>query len=196
MYDLARPFFNTGQTISMDNFYTSPECAILLRENGLYLCGMLRGNQMMLPKWVLISKAEAKSMPHGYYRQAVCKDKGMAVFSWNDGSPVHILTTADGTERDSVKQCIGTKCQKFAVPIAVPRYNHGMQAIDCFDQLMKLFSLAQHHIMKKYYHKLFLILIDFALVNAWIHFCLTNNMCGRVRQEAPEQILSQTVLKP
>jgi hypothetical protein len=53
-----------------------------------------------------------------------------------------------------------------------------MQAVDRFDQLVKLFSLAMRHNMKKYYHKLTLSLMDTAMVNGWVHFDLVNGAKG------------------
>ena len=49
-----------------------------------------------------------------------------------------------------------------------------MQAVDQFDRLVSLFSLAKQHAFKKYYNKLAMGLLDFALTNAEIHYFLVN----------------------
>jgi hypothetical protein len=65
----------------------------------------------------------------------------LAAFSWIDGNAVHLLTTADGTEKSKVTRRVGSEQQQYAAPVAVPRYNKGMQAIDRFDQLLSCFHL-------------------------------------------------------
>ena len=60
--------------------------------------------------------------------------------------------------------------KKVRAPTSIKRYNHGMQAVDWFDQLLSLFSLAKRHPFKKYYNKLAMALLDIALVNAEQHF--------------------------
>ena len=54
--------------------------------------------------------------------------------------------------------------------MAVKKFNHGMQAVDRFDQLMSLFPLAQRHPFKKWYKKLAMALLDYGLVNAEQHY--------------------------
>ena len=49
-----------------------------------------------------------------------------------------------------------------------------MQGVDRFDQLLLLFSMAKTHSFKKYYVKLEMGLLDFALTNAEIHFFMAN----------------------
>ena len=93
---------------------------------------------------------------------------------WVNGTPVHLLTTADGTGVDAVTRRVGQEKKRVTAPIAVKRYNRGMQGVDRFDQLMSLFSLAKRHQFKKYYHKLTLGLMDFALTNAELHYFLAN----------------------
>jgi hypothetical protein len=55
-----------------------------------------------------------------------------------------------------------------------------MQAVDRFDQLNQLFSLAKRHKFQKYYNKLTMALLDIALVNAEQHYFMVE---GRVRRD-------------
>ena len=102
------------------------------------------------------------------------KDTGLVAFGWLDGNPVHFLTTADGTDRSSVLRRVKDRRNQIKAPSAIPKYNHGMQAVDRFDQLVSLYSMAKRHSFKKYYNKLTMALVDIALVNAEIHFFLAN----------------------
>mmetsp|Transcript_2712 Transcript_2712/g.3856 ORF Transcript_2712/g.3856 Transcript_2712/m.3856 type:complete len:114 (-) Transcript_2712:775-1116(-) len=98
----------------------------------------------------------------------------MVAMGWVDRNPVHLLTTVDGTKGSSVKRRIRSQVQTVIAPLAVRRFNHGMQGVDRFDQLVSLFSLAKQHCFKKYYNKLAMGLLDFALVNAELHFFMEN----------------------
>ena len=44
-----------------------------------------------------------------------------------------------------------------------------MQAVDQFNKLMSLFSLAQAHAFTKYYKKNEMVLMDFVLVNSYLN---------------------------
>ena len=56
-------------------------------------------------------------------------------FEWNDGCPVHLLTTADGGGLSRVQCCIGFQMTIVQAPVAIGKYNHAMQATNCHDQL-------------------------------------------------------------
>ena len=57
---------------------------------------------------------------------------------------------------------------------AIRKFNHGMHGVDRFDLLVSLFSLAKQHSFRKYYNKLTMGLLDFALVNAELHYFMAN----------------------
>ena len=85
-----------------------------------------------------------------------------------------VLTTADGTAVSCVFRQVGRKRVPVKAPLAVPRYNKTMQAVDRVDQLMRLFALTKTHKLKKWYRQFMLSLIDMAIVNADIHYHLKN----------------------
>ena len=128
----------------------------------------------MLPKAIVYTKAEARNNPRGQIKVAVEKDTGLVAFGWLDGNPVHFLTTADGTDLSSVVRRVKDRQRRIKAPSAIRKYNHGMQAVDRFDQLVSLYAMAKRHSFKKYYNKLTMALVDIALVNAEIHFFLAN----------------------
>ena len=110
---------------------------------------------------------------------ATSQDPPLVAFSWLDGNPVNFLTTADGTEQSEVNRRIARDKKKVPAPAAVARYNRNMQAVDRFDQLNQLFSLAKRHKFQKYYNKLTMALLDIALVNAEQHYFMVD---GRIRR--------------
>lgn len=172
--DMCKPWYNTGRVVNMDNYYTSPAAFIELRNNGLFARGTCRSDRRMFPKTVLFTKPEAKKVGRGGMKLATNTSNGLVAIGWVDGNPVHFLTSADGTKESSVQRKVNNKSQTVKAPTAIMNYNHGMQAVDRFDQLMSLFSLAQRHAFKKYYNKLTMGLMDFALVNAEIHHYLVH----------------------
>ena len=99
---------------------------------------------------------------------------GIVAMGWVDGNPVHFLTSADGTEQTTVNRRVGSVVSTVRAPAAIRRFNHGMQGVDRFDQLVSLFSLAKQHAFKKYYNKLAMGLLDFALVNAELHYFMAH----------------------
>ena len=44
-----------------------------------------------------------------------------------------------------------------------------MQAVDQFNHLISLFSFGESHTFRKYYKKIAIVLMDFVLVNAYLH---------------------------
>ena len=172
--DMALPWFNTGRVLNMDNYYTSPMAFMELRKNGLYCRGTCRSNRRYFPEVVQYTKVEARKSGRGSMKVATNSENGMVAMGWVDGNPVHFLTTADGTESSVVRRRVQSEVQVLHAPIAIKHYNHGMQGVDRFDQLVALYSLAKNHCFKKYYNKLAMGLLDFALTNAEIHYFMAN----------------------
>eukprot|EP00978_Attheya_sp_CCMP212_P039235 scaffold202291_cov38-Attheya_sp.AAC.1 len=106
----------------------------------------------------------------------------MSIFGWNDGCGVHMISTADGTEIGSVTRQIKAVSKVISAPKVVKRYNDGMQGVDHHDQLRTLFSLATRHQFRKYYVTLIMALIDFALVNAHIHYHMAHPQLKRHKE--------------
>lgn len=172
--DMCKPYFHTGRVVNMDNYYTSPEVAYCLVKNNLYMRGTCRTNRKGFPVGVVFSKSDAGKLERGETKVMMDHGKGITAYGWLDGNPVHFLTTADGNSMATVYRRIGREKKNVPAPIAVKKYNKGMQAVDRHDQLRKTFSLAERHGFKKYYVKMALGIMDMVLVNSWIHYKLVN----------------------
>ena len=107
---------------------------------------------------------------------AVNKEHGICAYGWLDCKAVHLMSTADGTGQSSVLRKIGKVKKKVNAPKALPRYNKAMQAVDRADQLLQLFSMTDRHHFKKWYKQFFLAILDFALLNADIHYHTVNKV--------------------
>ena len=171
---LCKCIKGTGVVVNMDNLYSSPEVFIRLKEMGIYARGTFRSNRNNLPSFIKFSKKETLKLPRGCFRQATNAEHNLSCYAWNDKNPVHILSSADGTEVDKTQRRIKSKKIDVLCPVAVKRYNLGMQGVDQFNKLLTLFSLAKLK-FDKYYKKIAMVLLDFAITNAYLHFQIAND---------------------
>ena len=97
----------------MDRYYTSPEVFLELQKQGLYARGTCMTNRRMFAKVVTFTEAEARKEKRGSCRLAVNQENNLVAIGWIDGNPVHLITTADGTEMTHVTRRVhcptGTK---------------------------------------------------------------------------------------
>jgi hypothetical protein len=191
--DIARPFYHSGRVLNMDRYYTSPEVFLELRKQGLYARGTCMTNRRMFPKMVTFTEAEARKERRGSCRLAVNQENNLVAIGWIDGNPVHLITTADGTEMTQVKRRVQQEQRQQSAPTAVRKYGRGMQAVDRFDQLMSLYSLAKRHAFKKWYLKLTMALLDVGMINAEIHYFMVNpdEKRGMYRYNYREKLCAQ-----
>jgi len=105
---------------------------------------------------------------------AVSLNPPIVVFSWLDGNPVTMISTADGTDESFVKRKVQADKVKVPAPVAVAAYNNGMQAVDRHDQLRSMYSLQSRHRFIRYYVAMYFCMVDMALTNASIHYFLNS----------------------
>ena len=103
---------------------------------------------------------------------------------WCDGNPVNISTTADGSDIGSVAIQIGQEKYKVQSPISIQQYNRNMDAVDRWDQLLGKYALHRRHKFMKYYKNIMLVIIDFAILQAEIHYNLENNVNQQISNRA------------
>ena len=142
---------------------------------GVYARGTFRTTKKYLPQFIKFSKAETEKLPRGCFRLATNAKHNLSCYAWNDNSPVHVLSSADGTIMETTKR--KSKSEKIDVfcPVAVKKYNQGMQGVDQFNKMLTLFSLANLK-FDKYYKKIAMVLLDFAITNAFLHYRLANEI--------------------
>ena len=170
---LCKCLKNTGIVVNMDNLYSSPELFIKLKEMGIYARGTFRKNRKYLPKFIQFTENEVKKIGRGSYRLATNSKYNLSCYAWNDKNPVHVLSSADGTEVDTTKRRIKSSKVQVLCPSAIKRYNQGMQGVDQFNKLLTLYPLASLK-FDKYYKKIAMVLLDFALTNAYLHYKIAN----------------------
>jgi hypothetical protein len=97
--EMCKPLFGSKRTVKMDNFYTPPAVLILLLNQKLFARGTVRKNRRMVLECIIYTKTEAKKARHSALKWPVNLLAGIYAFRWSDGSPVHMLSTADGSDQ-------------------------------------------------------------------------------------------------
>jgi hypothetical protein len=174
------PFFQSGTTINIDNYYMSTTYAMKLRENGVFCHGTIRGTQKYVPKGIEFNSVESHTLPWGTHHMAVNEEHQMLAVGWVDSKAVYFVSTADTTEIVPVSRRIGSTKVNVVAPLAIANYNKFIGGVDHHDRLCSTFSLSKKHHFKKYYIKLMLFLLDIGHTNAWIYYKKCNeDLCNK-----------------
>jgi hypothetical protein len=151
-----------------------------LRQNGVFCRGTIRSNRKFVPKSILFTPSEARTLPRGTHRIAINEEHQMIAIGWLDNKPVHFISTADTTDIVQVQRKSGAEKIHVSAPMAVANYNKYMGGVDRHDRLRSTFSLCKRLKFKKYYVKLLLFLLDVGLTNAWVYYKLCNEeLCNK-----------------
>ena len=192
---LCKNYAGSGRVINMDNLYSSPLVFIKLKEMSLYARGTVRLNRKYLPKFIKYMRKDMAKLPRGSYQFAVNKEYNMSMHCWHDKNPVHVLSTADLTEVEEVNRNSGKERIIVKCPSTVKNYNKNMQAVDQYNKLMSLFSLAKQHSFTKYYKKIAMVLLDFVLVNSYLHHKLWINENFKTSEKKPCSIVRKKYME-
>jgi hypothetical protein len=100
-------------------------------------------NHRMVPSQIILTKFETANFPDGHTRMGICEFAKILAFGWNDKTPVHFVSTTDGSEARATVQ---RKCKKLVAtvscPTTVPTYNKNMPGVDRHDQLRAKYALS------------------------------------------------------
>ena len=160
-----------GQTIITDRFYTCTPLVALCCKRGVGFIGSTMKNRFLakrtLSGW---TKAEAKLLPRGTYEVATNRERTIANIIWKDKGIVRLTATAGSSIR--VRLTRGERGRsKFKVhaPHAAEIFDDNFHGCDRDGQLKaRPYSLCLSFRAMKWPTKLFLGLVDMAMVNAWI----------------------------
>jgi len=168
--ELVRPYFSTYRTVTMDNYYGSPEVLVYLLQNGMFGRCTFRKNRKFCPLSVQFTKSEAKYHRRGACRFATSVSHNMTAWGWVDGNPVCMMSTADGTDLSTVKRQVGREKRTVMAPDAVKNYNKFYGGVDHFDSLLSKYSITKRHRFNCYYISLMMTMIDFAITQAYLSY--------------------------
>ena len=152
---LMDPYLDKGHDLYMDSFYNSVSLSQKLHERRTHTTGTLRFNQKLNP--VAVTKKKLK------VGQACWLRKGpVYVSKWKDKSEVLMISTRHA------HSMLNTTSRRGAVkikPKALHDYNMNMVGVDRAKQL-SYYSTPRKTI--RWYKKVFLHLLDLAVMNAYI----------------------------
>ncbi|XP_050315486.1 piggyBac transposable element-derived protein 4-like, partial [Anthonomus grandis grandis] len=154
----CQPILNCVRTVVTDNWYTNVELASKLLEKETHLLGTLKKKRKGLPREVVDKKL--KIGEHLIRENA----QGISVLKWRDKRDVLLLSTKHSDSMVFTQNRMGNFKHK---PQMVVEYNAGKSAADLSDQLTAYQSPLRKSL--KWYRKFaFKIILNTALVNAWI----------------------------
>ncbi|KAG5882253.1 hypothetical protein JTB14_014950 [Gonioctena quinquepunctata] len=158
--ELMERYAGEGQTLFVDNFYTSIPLANYLLENETYLCGTIRKNRGGFPK-SLFSRKVKKGNLYGMQKGSI------KIIKWTDKKSVCMLSTREDhndTLIDTAKVRNGESVQK---PKCVVDYNKAKKGVDYSDQMSSYQNVLRKGM--KWYRKVEMeIIFGAAMTNTWI----------------------------
>ena len=170
--------------VYFDKFFNFLELQLKLKELGILSVGTIRNNRAR--KCILKSEKELKAEGRGSYDYAIDGNSGLSIIRWYDNRAVMLSSTHVSINPvTSVKRWDRTKKRSVDVtcPAIVHEYNTHMGGVDLFDMLMALYRV--NHKSKKWYHRVFLWVLNLAVVNSWL---LYRRHCEQTLTPAKEQL--------
>lgn len=158
---------NAGHKLFFDNWFTTLDLILHLKQRGILACGTVRSNR--LQKCPLKSKKELKKAGRGSLDYRSDLNSGIIIVKWLDNGPVHFASNFVGiapmsaVERWSPEE---KKRKDIQCPQVVKLYNSGMGGVDLADMLISLYRIVVK--TRRWYIKIFWHCVDICKVNAWV----------------------------
>lgn len=169
---------NKGHHLYCDNYYTSPDLFLALKNLGFGACGTVRVNRRGVPASI---KAKEK-MQKGEIK-SVSTD-GVLALKWQDKRQVTILTTihdSSTTVKRRRTRLSATGVEEISKPTAIAEYNSHMGGVDKSDQLLTYYTFQ--HRTSKWWKRAFFHLLNVAYVNAYIIYKETPSVGRKLTHE-------------
>ena len=186
---LTEPFQGINHVLYIDNYFTSVDLAVQLRQKQIYTVGTVRYDSKGLPSSLKGMKANKKTLEKGTYKW-VSVGRGeskLYCFAYHDREVVRFVTnafpptmSASGAVRESSGLLV-----KRDIPPLVPAYNKFMGAVDRTGQLRKYYGNDRR--CKRAWLRIFFHLFDLAVNNA---FLLYKHDCKRCKVKKPNDLLA------
>ncbi|XP_042145916.1 piggyBac transposable element-derived protein 4-like [Ixodes scapularis] len=195
--ELGKPLLEKGYILYLDNWYTSPNLFLKLKEGKTHAVGTVRPNRANMPKDLV-----AKKLKKGEVESR--SSHGILAVKWHDRKDVYILSTMHSNSDMTAtgkKRWIKRKGQSDAEDVIKPScvldYNIGMGGVDKQDQMVACFPLMRK--LVKGYQKIFFYVMDIAVFNSYVIYkklsgdCRTKNFVD-FRLDLAEEILESVKL--
>ncbi|CAF1401911.1 unnamed protein product [Adineta ricciae] len=154
---LMEKYFYVGHVLYMDNWYSSSVLYETLHDMKTGACGTVRPNRVGLPNMSKKLKAGEK------FSQFT---DNLLYLKWYDRREVNMLTTIHNDDMIITGKINQRTNEPIVKPLCIVEYNSNMGAIDKTDMQISFSECTRKTI--KWYKKLFLHILDMALLNGYI----------------------------
>jgi hypothetical protein len=172
--DLLDGHKNKGHVVTMDNYFTSVGLFKDLLSKGIYATGTVRSNRVGIPS-VLKNKKAYRRSPQGTLVWRMHESHSMSSIMWKDKRLVLILSThARPIQFPCEFPILIVPCRNGPIREEVQtslvhfEYTKHMCGVDVADQLRASYSCQ--NCSHKWWHRVFLFLIDMTIVNMCIMY--------------------------
>ena len=156
-----------GHKVFFDNWFTTLDLMLYLKEKGLLAVGTIRGNRVK--GCPLLSNKDIEKCDRGELDYRVDTNSGIIIIKWMDNSAVQLASNFVGVEpMDRIERWDKKEQSRVNIPCPqiIKAYNKSMGGVDLADMLIALYRIEVK--TKRWYLKVFWHCIDIAKVNAWI----------------------------
>jgi hypothetical protein len=166
--NLANDVSHGYRTVSMDNRYQCPELSVLLRDQWKILTtGTCRKHRKGWPKDLLVM--DQKNSERGATTFAYDKVNKVLCMQWRDNKIVNCCSTIIDTSLKETSRRSGSSVLSLQVPRPLKHYHLYMNSVDKGDQArLQMGGFARKAHFKKWYKKVYLCVLDFGLLNAFV----------------------------
>jgi len=165
--DLLEPFFGQGHHVYLDNFYSTVGVFESLLGQGIYCTGTFKKNRLPQPLKSLWNKQSMRKWERGNVEWSV---HGHILFSAMKDNKAFIVGSTTATTQSFTnwtRKLKGGGKVQFNPPTTVSNYVQFLRGVDILDQRRSYYS-AETRKNKKGWKKIFLFLLDAAIINSWI----------------------------
>lgn len=161
--ELLKDYFFCNRELYVDNWYSSPQLFIYLKERATYACGTVKQNRKDMPKFQKLKRGQI----------AAYSSPPLLALKWQDKKQVLMLSTKHDDKiipSDNVDYSTGLPKMK---PQCVVDYSKNMGSVDIADMMTSTLGCIRKS--KKWHKKLGFHIIDLFLLNAFYLFKMIKN---------------------
>lgn len=163
---LSSDLANQNYEIYFDNYFSSVDLMLSLKNKNINACGTIRRDRKFLPKRI------RKDLTPGEY-EFKTSYKGLTWVQWYDKKIVNFISNFHDPSILSIiqrKQKDGSY-EYFSCPNVIEDYNANMGFVDKADRSIATYGINKRS--KKWWHRIFWHFIDVSIVNSYILYKLT-----------------------
>ena len=125
--DLTKKLHQTGISVFIDKYFSSPTLAALLHDQGMNFVGVVRKDRKGLPSF-----KDDKNMQRGESEMFYCKEGNMMAIKWIDNKSVHVISSLICSNMSSAERRVKSQKEKLCIrcPDLIEMYNKNFGGVD------------------------------------------------------------------